>query len=65
MTEEMEDLGQAIDRVDSLAHGLNFPIHDSMHVAQLKVILPEVVAELKAAFVKVTKQNPWGATRED
>jgi hypothetical protein len=34
-------------------------IHDHMHVEQLKILLPEVVAELKAAFVKVTGQNPW------
>ena len=60
MTEEMEELGQAIDRVDSLAHGLQLPIHDHMHVEQLKSLLPEVVSELKAAFVKVTGENPWG-----
>jgi len=60
MTEEMEDLGRAIDRVDSIAHGLQLPIHDHVHVEQLKVLLPEVVARLKAAFVKVTGQNPWG-----
>lgn len=59
MTEEMEELGQAIDRLDSLAHGLQLPIHDHMHVEQLKVLLPEVVTELKAAFTKVTGQNPW------
>jgi len=59
MTEEMEDLGQAIDRVDSLAHGLQLPINDSMHVAQLKQLLPEIVIELKAAFAKVTGENPW------
>lgn len=59
MTEEMENLGQAIDRVDSLAHGLQLPLHDHMHVEQLKVLLPEVVAELKKAFVALTGENPW------
>lgn len=59
MTDEMEELGKAIDRIDSLAHGLQLSLSDSVHVAQLKVILPEVVAELKAAFAKVTGENPW------
>ena len=59
MTEEMEELGQAIDRVDSLAHGLQLPIHDHVHVEQLKVLLPEVVKELKKGFAAVTKENPW------
>ena len=59
MIDEMEELGQAIDRVDFLAHGLQIPMPDSVHVSQLKVILPDVVAELKAAFVKVTGKNPW------
>jgi hypothetical protein len=59
MTEEMEILGQAIDRVDSLACGLQLPIHDHMHVEQLKALLPEVVGELKKAFVAVTGENPW------
>jgi hypothetical protein len=59
MIDEMEELGQAIDRVDSLAHGLQIPMPDSVHVSQLKVILPDVVAELKGAFVKVTGKNPW------
>ena len=60
MTEDMEELGQAIDRADSLAHGLEIPLHDHMHVEQMKMLLPEVVAELKSGFVKVTGQNPWG-----
>ena len=59
MTEEMEDLGQVIDRVDNLAHGLQLPLHDHMHVEQLKILLPEVVKELKKGFVALTKENPW------
>ena len=59
MDEAKEQLGQAIDRVDSLAHGLQLPVADHMHVEQLKVLLPEVVAELKKGFAAVTGENPW------
>lgn len=59
MTEEMEELGQAIDTVDNLAHALKLPLHDHMHVEQLKIALPEVVARLKKGFTDVTGENPW------
>jgi hypothetical protein len=49
----------AIDRVDNLIGSLELPIPPSMHVEQLKKILPEVVAELKDGFVGVTGENPW------
>lgn len=54
-----EDLGQAIDRVDSMAHTLSLPVPDSIHVAGLRAALPKAVSELKAAFVQVTGENPW------
>lgn len=54
-----ELLGQAIDRVDNLAHGLEIPMSGEFHVKQLKVLLPEVVRELKKGFVAVTGENPW------
>ena len=54
-----EKLGQAIDRVDNLAAGLEIPLPASMHVEQLKILLPEIVAELKAGFVEATGENPW------
>jgi len=56
---ERELLGRAIDRVDSLAHGLQLPMSSDFHIRQLKVLLPEVVEELKAGFVGVTSENPW------
>lgn len=59
MTDEMDELGQAIDRVDNLSHALMLPMPASFHVEQIKSILPEVIAELKDAFVKVTGENPW------
>ena len=59
MNEKYENLGLAIDRVDNLAHALQMPLPDKMHVEQLRSTLPEVVAELKAGFVEATGENPW------
>ena len=59
MSEAQEKLGQAIDRVDNLAHALSLRIPDRMHVDALKGSLPEVVKELKKAFAEVTGENPW------
>lgn len=59
MNDKLENLGQAIDRLDSLAHGLQLPLAPQMHVDQLKELLPEVVAELKKGFVEATGENPW------
>ena len=54
MDEAQNNLGMAIDRVDNLAHGLRLPMAASFHVQQLKVLLPEVVEDLKRSFVAVT-----------
>ena len=57
--DKFEKLGQLIDSIDSLACGLNIPIPDSLHVNQLKVLLPQKVKELKELFVEITGDNPW------
>ena len=59
MNDATELLGQAIDRIDSLTHGLELPLPANFHVQQLKQVLPEVVEELKKGFVAVTGENPW------
>lgn len=55
----LEELGQLIDQIDSLAHGLNLPLPAHMHVEQLKKILPEKVQTLKETYVKIAGENPW------
>jgi hypothetical protein len=59
MDEAQESLGIAIDRVDSLAHGLQLPMPAEFHIRQLKNLLPDVVKDLKQGFVAVTGENPW------
>lgn len=55
----MEKLGQAIDRVDNMAHALLIPMPASFHIEQFKSTLPEIVSELKTAYTELTGDNPW------
>lgn len=57
--EHIEELGQAIDGVDNLAHALMLPFRPDKQVEVLRTALPEKVKALKAAFVKITGENPW------
>ena len=54
-----EELAQAIDRLDYLAHALLLPMPAQFHVKQLKAELPEVVAELKTGYASAIGKNPW------
>ena len=55
-----EQLGRLIDELDALAHGLQIPMPDSLHVQAIRVALPSKVQALKDAFVAATGENPWG-----
>lgn len=57
--EQKEKLGQLIDSIDSLAHGLNIPMPPGFHVEQLKKLLPEKVAAFKEVYQEITNENPW------
>lgn len=59
MTDEVNELGEAIDQLDNYAHALLLPLDPKTHVKCLREGLPEVVKRLKAAFVNVTGENPW------
>lgn len=56
---EIEDLGTLIDRLDNLAHALQMGLPDSMHVGQLRVALPNLVKDFKAAYAEEFGENPW------
>ncbi len=59
MENKFEQLGVLIDEIDNLAHALNLPIPDNIHVEALKKSLPEKVAKLKEIFIEITGENPW------
>lgn len=59
MTDKFENFGLLIDELDNLAHALQIPLPPQMHVEQLKELLPEKVAKLKALYIEITGQNPW------
>ena len=59
MNDKYEKLGELIDSIDSIAHGLNMPLGAEVHVTMLKELLPENVKRLKEFFVEITGENPW------
>lgn len=51
MTEEQKEaIGQAVDRLDSLAHGIALPIPPSTHVDAFRSLLSGIVADLKSGL---------------
>lgn len=57
--EAIDQLGTAIDDVESLLAGLDIPMSAEFHIKQLKAILPDKIKELKLGFIGVTGENPW------
>lgn len=55
----VEELGQLIDSIESLACALELPMSAFVHLQQMKILLPEKVAELKKVFEDITGENPW------
>lgn len=60
MNDAQEKLGVLIDEIDSLCAALGMPVPDAMHVQVLRASLPLKVKAIKAAFIEVTGENPWG-----
>ena len=50
----------AIDTVDNLAHALELPMTDGLHIKAMRESLPNAVKELKESFAEFTAENPWG-----
>lgn len=60
MDDKLEKLGRIIDGIDNLAHALQLPLPDNMHIECLRSSLPEKVEELKKVFIEISGNNPWG-----
>jgi hypothetical protein len=59
LADHAERLGLAADRLENISHALRLPIPHAIHVDALRSQLPEVVKELRAAYVGITGENPW------
>jgi len=59
MNSDNEKLGQAIDRVESLAFGIKLPLPPALHMEGLQESLPDIVKQLKEGFIETTGENPW------
>ena len=57
--DNIDKLGEIIDSLESLAAGLNLPLPPSMHIDQLKILLPEKASVLKEVYEDETGENPW------
>lgn len=57
--EEIADLGTLIDVLENLSGALKLPLRPEMHVEQLRIALPALVKDMKAAFVHEFGTNPW------
>lgn len=54
-----EELANAIETIDNLAHALELAVPDAIHVQALRESLPRAVQRLKTAYETVTGHNPW------
>jgi hypothetical protein len=59
MEDKFEKLGQLIDELDVLTYSLAMDLPASMHVDQLRKLLPDKVKALKEVFVDISGENPW------
>jgi hypothetical protein len=57
--ENMERLGEAADTLDNLYHALLLPIPAQIHVDQLKLALPKIIAALREVYVAEVGDDPW------
>lgn len=55
----IETLGEQVDRLENLSAGLNMPLPPTMHIEQLKKILPEIAEVIKQYYITTTGENPW------
>jgi hypothetical protein len=55
-----EKLALLVDRLDAAAAMLTNPhLPAEMHVAALRRVLPDLVAEMKDAVAQISDENPW------
>lgn len=62
MTEQeqaLEELAEALERLENMTAALRIPMAAQFHVEALRESLPEVKAEIKAAYLKLGGVDHW------
>lgn len=54
-----EELENQINRLDTLTESLLFPLPDKLQIDSLKLILTELVKDMKKSFENNFNYNPW------
>jgi hypothetical protein len=57
--DQLEELGQIADEIDNLTGAMELGMPAAFHVEQLKKLLPEVSAKIKALVVAIGSDDPW------
>lgn len=52
-------VGEISDRVENIAFALKLPLSNDFHLRQMKMVLPEIVADLRKLVVEATGENYW------
>ncbi|MCY1283152.1 hypothetical protein D9M68_568460 [compost metagenome] len=59
MTDALDAIAEEIDRLDNLVAALDLPMPANLHVQALRAGLPEVVENLKGAYIAAGGENHW------
>jgi hypothetical protein len=57
--EQLEEIGQHIDRLDNLCGAMKLPLPAELHLKALKEALPSVMDGLKAIYINAGGENHW------
>jgi hypothetical protein len=57
--EALVEIAEALERLDNLTAALGMTLDPAIHVAGLREALPEVKAEIKAAYLKLGGVDHW------
>lgn len=57
--QNLEELGEAVDRLSNLIAALSIPMPMHLHVAAMKESLPSLRDALRGVYVSESGENPW------
>lgn len=58
MTADKKSLWECVDTLENLSYSICMPVPDSLHAKAMREALPELVKEMKAAYVEEVGENP-------